>query len=154
VFLHPQPASAHYLWHEDADDTSANFDIAGVRLFKKSDPNRGVLRVRTHEEIDLGEDPAVDLFVDSRGDARADRLVRAVFDGGSSGFICEGVYDIPREEWAGTCEFDRHDDQLWQISFSWRDLDATRHVRWKVQTAPFYLDEALDNAPDTGWFAH
>jgi hypothetical protein len=45
--LSASPASGHYLWHEDADDTSSSFDLQGVRLFKKTEPVRGIVRVRT-----------------------------------------------------------------------------------------------------------
>ena len=156
VVLTALPASGHhFLWHEDADDVSSSFDIRGVRLFRKSDPSRGVVRARTSESIDLFQGPLVSVYFDSRGGSRADRSVSAVFDGGSSGFICLGVIHLKRDEHIGNCEL-RHADRMWQISFEWATLDATKHVRWWVTSSAIERDDPdfQDRAPDAESFEH
>jgi hypothetical protein len=81
--------------------------------------------------------------------------VSATFDGGSSGFLCLGVSHLGRDEYVGGCEL-RHAERLWQISFAWESLDATRHVRWWVVSNVTQRDnpEFTDRAPAAGWFEH
>ena len=153
VLMAPLAASGHYLWHEDARDTNNSVDLQGVRLLRRSDPNRGVLRARTFEDIDLGENPAMTLVVDSRNGRRPDRSVRLEFDGGSSGWICS-IFNVKTDEWIGGCE-SGHSERIWRITFPWSVLDATRHVRWYV-VSTIYLtgDDEHDYAPNVGWFEH
>lgn len=150
------PASGHYLWHEDpAGDTGKGtsfFDLSGVRLFQKSGPPRGIVRIRTHEPIELAQVPLVRVYFDSRGGNRADRVVVSAFDGGSSGFICQ-ITHVRRIE-LEDCEVTA-DDRLWQLTFRWGALDAKRHVRWWVEAIAGERDDpARDRAPDEGWFEH
>jgi hypothetical protein len=148
-------ASGHYgLWHDDPAGDGGGFDVKGVRLVRKTEPLRGVVRVRTHEDIDLGGAPTVILNVDSRGDARPDRSVAATFDGASDGLLCLGVINLRNDRYVDDCRV-RTDDRLWRITFRWRALDAERHVRWWIETSDgFDEPDDDDRAPDEGRFEH
>lgn len=146
AMLGAQPASGLGVAHTDADDSSSTFDLRVVRLYRTSEPNRGVLRARTYEVIDLGENrPYLSLFIDSRGGTEADRMVWATYDGGSSGLMCLGVVHLGRDEYIDDCDL-RTQDTMWQISFAWNALRATKAVRWWVEADA----DAVDRAPDAG----
>ena len=152
LVLSPQPASGHYLWHEDGDDTEGSLDLQGVRLLRRNEPNRGILRARTYENIDYGFAVQMELTIDSREGRRADRSVFLSFDGGSSGGICS-VSNVKSGKGLGDCTFGLS-RRLWRITFPWKLLDATKHIRWKVTSHSLSVDGPYDYAPDAGWFAH
>jgi hypothetical protein len=151
VLLTSIPASGHYLWHEDARDAKGSgVDLKSVRLFRRSDPNRGVVRIRTYEDIALGDDPSITVEIDSRGGPRGDRAVTLQFATGSYGWLCQ-IYNPKTDENLGACTFG-HSDRFWRMTFPWRVLDATRHSRWRVGGG--VAGGGSDSAPDAGWFIH
>ena len=146
------PVQAHYLWHPDPRDATAE-DIIGVRL--STFWHVGMKQLRAYAEFaDTGADYHVTFLFDSRGGERADFKLRVLWDNASGGIYGMGLYRSPDRT---PVDVDLHaklnggtyDLPVW---FEIGALHPTRHIRWRVVTQRH--GTTYDRAPDAGWFAH
>jgi hypothetical protein len=152
AFAVPPPVQAHFLWHADPRDATAE-DIIGVRL--STFWHVGTKQLRAYAEFaDTSADYHVTFLFDSRGDERADFKLRVLWDNASGGIYSMGLYRSPDRT---PVDVDLHakldgGTYVLPVWFEIGALRPTRHIRWRVVTQRD--GTRYDRAPDAGWFAH
>ena len=154
MFADPSGASAHYLSHDDADDTPSRLDVRRVSLRFHRDVRRIVLTVRTYGRFKLKRDGYIYGDLDSFGDSRRDYSVKIWYDPGHLGNICDLVRrhegHAPRRP---PIAFDIG-RRVARCQVRAGEIRRSRHLRWRVRTTKFERF-VIDSAPDGGtWFAH
>jgi hypothetical protein len=157
MFADPSGASAHYLSHDDADDTSSRLDLRRVSLRFHRDVRRIVLTVRTYQRFKLKRDGYIYGDLDSFGDSRRDYSVKIWYDTGHLGNICDL---IPRHTHMRAGGIRRPDEDFdvgprqARCQIRAGEIRRARHMRWRLRTTKFDRF-VIDSAPDGGaWFAH
>jgi len=149
------PASAHYLFHADGNDTSSRLDVKGVRLARDRDEGLWRLTIRTHQGFRLRRHGQLLGWFDTRGGPLWDYGFHLHFDGGSDGIFCD---------WRNRRSGEPHRNPVvsWRVGrdvakcwFRTGGFTRTKHIRWRVESRTLDEVTVLDQAPDGGgWYAH
>jgi hypothetical protein len=150
----PSIAGAHYLSHDDADDTPSRLDVRTVSLRVHRDVHRIVLTVRTYEPFKLKRDGYIYGDLDAFGDSRRDYSIKIWHDPGGAREICDLVQRHEgRASRRPPIAFDIR-RRLARCQIRSGEIRRSKHMRWHVRTTRF--DRFVtDSAPDGGaWFPH
>lgn len=154
MFANPSIAGAHYLSHDDADDTLSRLDLRTVSLRVHRDVHRIVLTVRTYDHFKLKRDGYIYGDLDAFGDSRRDYSIKIWHDPGGAREICDLVpRGRGRESRRPPIDFDIR-RRLARCQIRSTEIRRSKHMQWHVRTTRF--DRFVtDSAPDGGaWFSH